>query len=331
VNELIDRYIHQVARKLPQSSRDDVVLELRTTIDDMVEARDGNDDPDAVRQALAELGNPRDLAARYRGEPRHLIGPDYYEPYLSVLKVVLAVALPVILGVQVLADILEERSGPGMVGSAIWGTAMTGMLVAFWVTLVFAVIERAGMSIDEAAGRSEPWNPDDLPELPPERSITLGDFVASVVVVALIPIALVWQHVQSAFSDAGGPIPLLDPDLWRSWFPVLLAIVAVNLGIEIWKFRAGRWSLPLVLSNLALNVAFAGYFIALFAVEDVWNPDYVTALAAETDFVLEGSAVEPITIAVVVFISVWDVVDSVVKCRRQDDRSDAGSDAASTA
>lgn len=328
MNDLIDRYIHQVARTLPAGSRDDVTMELRTTIGDMVDARGGPDAPGAVRDALGELGDPRELAGQYRGAPRHLIGPSHFDAYLTVLKVVLAVAVPVTFGVQVFALLLDDdRSLPGSIGSALWGAAMTGMLVAFWVTVVFALIERSGVSIDEAAGRTRPWTPDDLPELPPERSITVGDFFASVVVIALIPIALVWQHFRSAFSDAEGPIPLLDPDLWRSWFPVLFGILAVNLAIEVWKLRAGRWTVPLVLANVALNVAFVGYFVALFATEQVWNPDYVTALAEQTDFELEGSVVEPITIAVVVLISAWDVVDSLLKHFRGRDTSDVATTA----
>jgi hypothetical protein len=316
MNDVIDRYIHQVARTLPAGSRDDVTLELRTTIDDMVDARGGPDSPGAVHDALVELGDPDQLAGRYRGAPRHLIGPPYFDAYLAVMKVVLAIAPPVIFGLQVVASLLEgERGVLATVGGALWSTAVTAMAVFFWVTVAFALIERAGMPLSDATGHpSEPWSPDDLPELQPERAISLGEVVASVAVIALIPIGLVWQHRQSAFSDGeGDPIPLLDPELWSAWFPVLLGIVAVNLAIEVWKLRAGRWTLPLVLANLALNVAFVGYFVALFATEQVWNPAYVAALAEETDFVIEGSAAEPITIAVVVLISVWDVVDSLRK------------------
>ena len=331
MNELIERYVLAVARRLPPSSRDDVARELRATIDDMLDAR-GSRDEDEVRAVLVELGDPKALAAGYRGGPQHLIGPEVYDTFLQTTRAILTAVLPIVVVLQIVfADWDEDRSVAAIVVTAVLGALQIGVHIVFWTGLTFVIVERTGAGKDVAASAEE-WTPDQLPALPPDRSITLGDFIASVVVVALVPIALVWQHRQSAFSDAEGrPIPLLDPDLWRSWFPVLLGIVAVNLAIEVWKLRAGRWTMPLLLSNLALNVAFAGYFVALFAAERVWNPEYSSALAAETDLVLEGSVVEPITIAVVVLISAWDVADSVVKYLRQGDGAAATAAAAPTA
>ena len=80
-NELIDRYVYAVTRRLPARLRNDIDKELHSLIEDMLEARCGGLMPEDrdVRVILTELGTPSELAMRYMPEGRdHLIGPAYY-------------------------------------------------------------------------------------------------------------------------------------------------------------------------------------------------------------------------------------------------------------
>ncbi|EHQ59259.1 hypothetical protein PDENDC454_26268 [Paenibacillus dendritiformis C454] len=43
-----------------------------------------------VESVLLELGHPNELAAKYRGYERYLIGPMLLDTYLTTLKIVLA-------------------------------------------------------------------------------------------------------------------------------------------------------------------------------------------------------------------------------------------------
>ena len=78
--DLIDRYVYQVVRRLPQSQRADIEAELRGLIDDMLSARGGGKREDVIA-VLRELGRPAELAFRYSGSRRSLIGPEYYDTY----------------------------------------------------------------------------------------------------------------------------------------------------------------------------------------------------------------------------------------------------------
>ena len=60
--DLMERYIYQVVRRLPKEQREDVTLELRELISDMMEK---NDSMEAV---LTELGDPAEFARSYRGD-----------------------------------------------------------------------------------------------------------------------------------------------------------------------------------------------------------------------------------------------------------------------
>lgn len=313
MNDLVDRYVHAVARKLPADSREDVALELRATIGDMVDARLG-EQGDAVRDTLIELGDPAELAKGYRSPQSYLIGPGYFEPYRSVVAPVLGTAVPVLFAVEMVSGLATgDAVLPTLVG-ALASAFTVGVQILFWITAVFVVLERTGTPLDGSEG--EAWSPDDLGPVPPVRQFSVGELVGSLIVLALIPIGLLWQRARSPFEGPDGPIPLLDPDLWEAWIPALLALVVIALGIEIWKYVTGHWTLPLVVANFAVNVGFVVWFALLFSTQDVWNPAYLAEMESRTDFSLTGSAIGPITVAVVIVISLWDTAESIVKLRR---------------
>ena len=56
---LIDRYIYDVVRRLPKDQREDIELELRALIDDML---GGAAEESEVAGVLQNLGKPADLA-----------------------------------------------------------------------------------------------------------------------------------------------------------------------------------------------------------------------------------------------------------------------------
>ena len=83
----MERYIYQVVRHLPKSQREEIGLELRELIEDMWE-QSGD-----MTEVLQELGDPAVFAKQYRGEEGYLIGPEYYDTYFWLLKVVLFCSL----------------------------------------------------------------------------------------------------------------------------------------------------------------------------------------------------------------------------------------------
>ena len=92
-NDLIERYLYAITRRLPAKQRADVAEELRTLISDMLDERCGNLPPTAkdVRVVLTELGTPGEVVRKYTAdEDACLIGQPYYAQYLYVLKIVLA-------------------------------------------------------------------------------------------------------------------------------------------------------------------------------------------------------------------------------------------------
>jgi hypothetical protein len=317
---LTERYVWAVARRLPESMRDDVARELRGTIADMTEARGGRpDDESVVRPVLVELGDPVLLSREYAGTPRHLIGPHLYDDYVRLLKALALVVLPVVLTVVALVNVGVDGDGLGWaLLSAAGFTAQVAVHLAFWSTLLFAILERTDAEprvVLEGEGRGA-WDPDRLPETVVPRQIGVADLFWGVGMTLFLAVWLPWQHFRSPYQDDDGdPVPLLDPDLWSGWLPVLVLLALAVAVFEVRAYAVGYWTRGLVVTNLVLNALTAAYFVALHLLTDPVNPAYSNAMAAE-GVSWDPAGVVPSVVVGVLVVVTWDSIDCVLKHRR---------------
>ncbi len=92
--DLIERYVQEVARRLPRKQRDDVARELRSSLEDSLESRAGvpleQVEEEQAVELLLEFGTPQKVAASYRPGPDFLIGPGLYPSFVKTMKICLA-------------------------------------------------------------------------------------------------------------------------------------------------------------------------------------------------------------------------------------------------
>jgi hypothetical protein len=274
---LVERYVAAVAARLPGDQRTDVADELRASILDSVEDRLDRD-PEAgrdavVRDVLLGLGDPVVLARGYTARPRQLVSPENYDTWWSLVVVIAAVAAPVTAMATLVARIWAEDPYPEAVLGSLWTGFTVVIHVAFWVTLVFWVLERSGTD-SPAAGEAEEWTPDRLPELPRGRVLGLKELVGGLGFVALVLAWLPWQHFRSPVDDAAGDrVPLLDPELWSSgWLWGFVALLVLTAVVEVVKYRAGDWTTGVTVTVVALDVLTAAYLVLLLTTQTVVNP-----------------------------------------------------------
>ncbi|GAA2043476.1 permease prefix domain 1-containing protein [Agromyces tropicus] len=306
---LTDRYVWAAARTLPEAQREEFARELRERIGDEVDARRGAGaaTTDAERAALVELGDPAALAATYVDRPLQLIGPRYYLTWKRLVTTLFAVVLPIALVAIVLAQVLGGAD-VAQVFASVLGTAIPlAIQLAFWPTLVFALIERSPRSTPAPT-----WTPDHLPQVRDQaRAGRLGDLIASVVFLSIFAGLIVWQQTASPFVDeAGEPIPFLNPDLWSFWIPWFLVLLALEVLFAAAIYAWG-WNWWLVVANLLLNLAFAVPALWLFATGRLVNPEYLAEIGWPWGDA--GGTVTAIIVVVFVAVTVWDVIDGVVK------------------
>ena len=305
----VDRYVAAVLAHVPRDQRAGVEVELRRSIAaDTARRLAAGQDPDeaaAEREVLTGLGDPIRAAADYSGRPLALIGPAFYPDYLRLLRLLLLIVVPVV-AIVIGATTVLAGSGPWQVLLAAAGAAFSvGVQVAFWVTLVFALLDRSG----SAPRKEASWDLDDLPELPVTR-VGLGETVASVAGLALLAWFLVWQpEYRETLDSTQPPIPILDPDLSGFWIPLLVTVLLASIALAIVVYRRGRWTPLLAGVNTVLTLTFALPAIWLLATGRALNPAFTTdaALGALGDV----AELLPTLIAwLIALIAAWDVADS---------------------
>lgn len=283
---LIDRYIYAVTKRLPRNQRADIEQELRDLIEDMLAARTGDNGVSrgAVIDLLTELGRPEVFAARYEDGSHYLIGPEHYEDYMLLLKIVLAatsfgLTLAALLGTFTSASFNLWQTIGQLVSMLVMGLTQ-----AFaWVTITFLIVQRCNKGTP--LGLAEEWDPSSLPELPspPQQQMKRWEPVGAVVFILLALVAFNFApHLLGVFTFVDGVqvVPVFHLAALRRVLPMLNLAFLLGIGREIFRFLEGRYTLRLAAGNFVLNAAGLTLMVLVFGRSDIWNPSLVGELTA---------------------------------------------------
>lgn len=309
---LTERYVHAATRRLGEDQRDDVALELRSDVADRVDSMRA-DDPTLTQEqaehaALVELGDPDALAASYAGTRQQLIGPEHFPAYVRTLKAITVVAVPSAVVAIAVIDSLTGQGPLETLGRAAWIGFSMVVHIAFWVTLTFAIVERSD-AVSAADLGAEAWRPEQLPEVPRAPRGALGETCTNLVWLGILGGLLVWQQVTPFVSDGEERLPVLDPDLWSFWLPLVLATLLLEAGFEVVKYRAGgTWTTAFAIVNMVTAATVAAPVIWLAHREMLLNPDFVThAQTGWPEF--DPGVAHAVVLVSAVAIWAWDTVD----------------------
>lgn len=314
---LIDRYIAEVGRHLPEKDRADIEAEIRSTLEDGIEERGGANEAN-VKSMLQEFGDPASLAEKYSSSKRYLIGPLWYDGYIETLKRVLGTALPIFLVVTFLVRLANQ---PGsVIGSFIdtaWNTFYVALQIVLWVTIGFIIAERTGADPNDAPSKGpRVWTPDQLPPLPKSRQMDISEVVTSMALVIGGALLIAWSPRILSIQNNGETIPFLHPNLWSLWLPIFFVLAGLTVLHELFKLAIGNWTRALTITNVILGIAAIVYIVALIATQNVFNPAFVAALAESGAMGTQNTTswatwTINITAAVIIGIYVWDMVSSI--------------------
>ena len=308
---LTDRYIAATVASLPPASQDDVRAELTASIGDAIDARmdQGEDAAAAERAVLTDLGDPGILAAGYADRPLQLIGPKYFLTWWRLLKLLWIIVPICAFGGVALAKLIEGAGIGDVVGTAI-GVGISSIVhVAFWVTLVFVILERTGTD----TGTGTEWT---LEQLPVVQSTGTGrvDLIASIVMAGLVAGGLVWDRFVGWVRVDGEPVPLLDPQLWPWWIGAVIVLLLGSVVIAIVVFANRRWTVPMAIAATAGSVVFMSLALTALGRGILVNPAFV-------DLVFTSNGVqEPVVRILAILIGFsfvafpsWSIADAWIK------------------
>ncbi len=141
-----------------------------------------------------------------------LIGPRYYPDWKRLLTLLLSIVVPIAIVAVTGAAFLGGQPATELVGVAISAGVGVAIQLTFWVTLVFALLERSGTPPAGVA-----WTPDRLPELPASKGDSPVEMGVAVVAMIVGAVAIVWQQGARPIMIDGAVIPRVrSPPCGRS-------------------------------------------------------------------------------------------------------------------
>lgn len=318
--KLTDRYVYDVTRRLPETQRSDVAKELTTEIEEMVEDRAAGKraNKHAVYDVLVELGSPSRLADQYRERPRYVIGPEYYESYVFLLKTICAVVLPLLAFIIFMTESMTATHTILSLCMKIIGAMLeVAVYIFFWTTVSFVLVQKfAG-----GERHDDHWKPEDLPQLPPAQEITRGESFFAIAWSVFAVLATLYQ--VPAIYQLIGPdtVPqFFAPAMWPGWTLGLLAVALLSLGAEFIKLIVGGWTRVTVGLIVIVNLITVGFFVAALSfVDPIANPDMMRLVAESLGNPNIAQTVEQgidIFVYVVIAICAWEIGEAVYKYRK---------------
>ncbi|MDO6654384.1 hypothetical protein [Anaerobacillus sp. 1_MG-2023] len=281
---LIEVYIGEVTRRLPESIREDIALELRSTIGDMLP-----DDPseEEVKSALNELGSPVQMANGFRDWPMHLIGPQYFELYMKIIKMVLPISLVVTFIAFMTINVIDYNGTRSLgdvffnlMGDAIGGLWNTAIQTLFWITLIFVILERTDININRAL---KGWSADELEKVtsvPKKKKVAKSELFADLL------FAAVWatlyfnaDNLLGIIRNGKVDVPFFNNDVLLSYWPLVSLTLLTTVLLALYKVIIGYWTKRLAIAN-AIHHVFATTVIVIMLLNDqLIHPDLTNLLS----------------------------------------------------
>lgn len=314
--EMIERYIYEVTKRVPQDMREEITMELQSLIEDMRE-----EEGITVEEVLQKLGNPAEFAKRYNDRPNYLIGPEYYDNYMWVLKLgligigisaVVSALLKGITGLEgsTLAGITEVQNWSDFFTAffaELFTTAINGAYsVIGIVTIIFGVLEWKKVKVSlkpeekwnvgdlgKNASSVKSWTPAALPPVPDKRAvISRGDSIFSIIfIIVFSALLLMVPQLFGAFHYGDGKLTgiacVFNLDAWDRIVPLLIFSMFIGLVDEIVHLVTGYYCKAVMYSSIICNAIQIACSIVLLKLLPFWNPyfaDKMLEFMEKTEF-----------------------------------------------
>lgn len=319
-NDLVERYIYAVTKRLPGKTRNDVARELQTLIADMLEERCGDVLPTEkdIRVVLTELGTPGELSEQYMGDGKKcLIGPPYYVTYVYVLKIVL-VSAAFGMTLAFLLSIWTEGKGDTLWFQEVFrlaGMLLSGSLSAFgFVTLIFAYFYHKEIPIDGNFGL------DNLPPVPAKKEqISKGEAIFGIVISVLFMLVfLICPQIFCAVTGEGEMIPIFSVGTIKETWYIIVVFGILGIIREIVKLTDGKYTRRVMLTTVVTDLLSALCTVWWLCRKGIMNPEFTAKIGGlfegESDFIMNLFAnFQYFFMGVILFALLLDAATTVAK------------------
>ena len=269
VNDLIERYIYAVTKKMSSKIRNDVADELKTLIYDTIDER-YNDKEVTLSDAkiiLTELGSPNQLYEKYdNSSDKCLIGQPYYNYYKDILKIVLICS---IFGIVLSCIInIENQTISKFISDIIFAS----ILSFSFVTLIFIFMYKFNINFfnDDI---------DKLPKLPNNNIKTNKYFSLLSILFAVIFLSLfILSPSIFSFNIDGKFINLFNTDIIKSSYLFAVFFIVLLIFREIIKIVDNSYNIRNTILFIAINIFSAVVSFVWFFNYNLINEVFIDSL-----------------------------------------------------
>ena len=294
--DMMERYIHEVTRRVPQETRDEIRLELQGLIEDMCATEQCS-----MEEALQKLGNPAEFAKRYREENSYIIGPEYYDSYIWLVKIasmaigISALVLGVIQGIINVDNLVDFFTN---FFHTLFDILINGIIsMVGIVTIIFAVLEHQKINVDlvpkkkwtvndltKNAAPVKSWTPSSLPPVPDKRAIiSHSDSIVSIIFITIFAILILCApQLFGAFEYENGKLQsiacIFNLDDWNAIAPIFIFCLLVSLIDEIIRLVSGYYCRLVMCSNIICNALQVIGSVFLLKFMPLFNTNFATQI-----------------------------------------------------
>lgn len=287
MNDMLERYVYAVTKRLPEDQRVEVATELKANINDMLP---NNPTAEDVKTVLVSLGEPRKLAAEYRGDKRSLITPEWMSDYLMVLKIVLVI-LGVVNFVFALIDTLINPEAVTVIGiiaetfAKVISRVLNGMLSGFAiVTLIFTAISNCA-----SKSTGETFNPEKLSAVPKDSDKKIsrtGALIELIIgtIMSVILIYLLWHNKTYLvwYDEVSGwnhSLPMFTEEVLKTYIPLFIFALAMAFSNTAVKVVKKEWTVFVAGFHTLYQLASTGIFLAFINTKRLINQVFIAEAA----------------------------------------------------
>lgn len=254
MNDLVERYVHQVGRYLPKKERADIEAELRSLIQDQLDDRfEGSPSQADIASVLTELGDPRQMAASYNRE-QYLVGPDLYPYMMMILRHVWVIVPTVVIFLNLFGAMVSSQPITllNLLVETLVALLQSTLIFSAVVVLIFGFIQRIITELDE---KEKAFDPLTLPKVDDPHTVdrfeaTFGIIIGTFMLLVLLYFLQVGGlTLRFNLSDPGDVIPVP-----MTWLILLIGTIIAMLIMHGWVLRRNRWNVTLWLTETILEV-----------------------------------------------------------------------------
>jgi hypothetical protein len=236
-NSMIERYVYDVCRRLPEKEREDVKNNLTASI---FENLDGKNDDETVRRVLESFGSPAVLADEYRISSRYLISPALYEMYSKTCTRMMIIVGLIFGGVSLFELLTQTETGFGgtlnSLGDVCFAVARGIAYAFFYTTLIYEMIDSKFFS------DTRKWSIADLPKhVPIKITDSPVDGAADITRAVFILFTLLIGFVLPELKNIENNISFFDRSFLIQALVVMIIFVVITLFSAAVKLRYREW------------------------------------------------------------------------------------------